>query len=99
MQKYMLDRTSTNLTGPGIWALRHAAAARHAKVDTANIRSGPNLNNGVIGTLKRGAYLARGSKAQIGGVAGATHSSVWYRVRVPSIAKVGYMHPSVASLV
>lgn len=69
------------------------------KVDVANIRSGPGSQYEGIGTLKRGAYLARGSHAVIGTAPHNSTNRVWYKVWVPSLSRTGYMHSSVVSLV
>jgi hypothetical protein len=84
---------------PGPWVTCIVARRRRVtpKVDVANVRSGPSMEKGVIAQLRRGAYLARGSRSRIGGAVGTNR--VWWPVWVPSIAKIGYMHSSVVSLV
>lgn len=82
--------------GVGFWFLVGRRRRATAKVDIANIRSGPSTSTAVIGRLTKGKSLARGSKAVIGGAVGANR--VWYPVWVPGIAKVGYMHSSIINL-
>lgn len=91
MRRYVLD-----MVGPDVWAIVLRRRRAKAKVATANIRAGAGTAYPIIGTLSGTGTLARGSKPTIGDPVGANR--VWYRVWDPRVARVGYMHSSVITL-
>jgi len=66
-----------------------------ARVPVANIRAKATTSSTIIGRLKPADKALVWGAVQIGGAVGANRR--WYRVWVPSLAKIGFMHSSVVS--